>query len=131
MSLLVDIARFVTAAIFVVAGGAKLADRSGTRRALGDFGVPERLTVPGALALPLLELSASVLLILEPTAWIGGVMALALMAIFTAAIGAQLGRGRHPECHCFGRLTPEPVSALTMWRNVLLAVPPLVVVLWG
>lgn len=131
MAVIVDVSRFVTAAVFVVAGGAKFADQPGTRRALGEFGVAKRLRSAGAVLLPCFELLVAALLIIEGTSWIGGVAALAAMGAFTAAVGAQLGRGRHPDCHCFGRLQSAPIGAGTLWRNLVLGIPPLIVVLWG
>ena len=47
------VARVLLAAVFAVAGMAKLADRAGTRRALADFGTPTRVVGPMALVLPL------------------------------------------------------------------------------
>jgi uncharacterized membrane protein YphA (DoxX/SURF4 family) len=45
--------RLLLAAVFVVAGLAKLADRAGSRQAMRDFGVPVRLAAPFGLLLPL------------------------------------------------------------------------------
>ena len=42
MAIVILFARLLLAAVFVVAGVAKLADREGSRRAVADFGVPER-----------------------------------------------------------------------------------------
>ena len=50
------IARVLLALVLAVAGSTKLADREGTRRAMGDFGVPSALASPLGL-LPLAELA--------------------------------------------------------------------------
>jgi uncharacterized membrane protein YphA (DoxX/SURF4 family) len=131
VSAVVDIARFLTAAVFVVSGGAKLSDPSGTRRSLDEFGVPKRLGERGWWALPLVELGTAALMILERTSWSGAVLALALLAGFSAVMAASLGRGHRPECHCFGRLHSEPIGARSLLRNAVIAVPALVVILWG
>ena len=119
------------AAVFVVAGASKLLDSSGTREAVVGFGLPEQLASPVAVLLPWVELGTAVLLIVPATSWWGGLLALVLLAVFTAAVSASLGRGRAPACRCFGQLTPSPVNTLTIVRNVLLAVPALVVVIAG
>jgi uncharacterized membrane protein YphA (DoxX/SURF4 family) len=48
--------RLVLAAVFAVAGVAKLADRAGSRQAIVDFGLPARLATPLGILLPLYEL---------------------------------------------------------------------------
>lgn len=125
------IARLVMAAVFVVAGASKLLDRSGTREAVVGFGVPKEFASPVAILLPWVELGTAVLLVVPATSWWGGLLALVLLAVFTAAVSASLGRGRAPACRCFGQLTPSPVNTLTIVRNALLAVPALVVVIAG
>src|SRR6266571_3837083 len=49
MTLALLIARLVLSLVFLVAGLTKLADRTGSRQALLDFGVPARLARPGGL----------------------------------------------------------------------------------
>ncbi|HEY8745519.1 MAG TPA: MauE/DoxX family redox-associated membrane protein [Chloroflexota bacterium] len=114
-------ARLLLAAVFAVAGIAKLLDRSGSRQAMRDFGVPERLTAPAGLLLPLGELAVAVLLVPARTAWVAAVAALALLALFIGGIGLTLARGRRPDCHCFGQLHSAPVGWRTIARNGLLA----------
>jgi uncharacterized membrane protein YphA (DoxX/SURF4 family) len=46
-------ARVIVAVVFVAAGVAKLADRTGTRRGIAGFGVPPALVNPVAIILPL------------------------------------------------------------------------------
>src|SRR4051794_19068483 len=69
------VARLALALIFPVAGAAKLADLPGSRNALEDFGVPMRLARPFAVLLPLAELLTAALLLFEPTAQAGAVLA--------------------------------------------------------
>ena len=56
IAVLALVARVLLAAVFAVAGAAKLRDRPGTRQAVVDFGAPERLAGPLAVLLPLAEL---------------------------------------------------------------------------
>lgn len=115
------VARIVLAAVFVVAGLAKVADRRGARTAARDFGAPEWLAGPLAVVLPLAELAVAVLLVPAATAVWGALGALALLAVFTVAIGAAMARGKAPDCHCFGQLHSEPAGWSTLVRNGVLA----------
>jgi peroxiredoxin len=115
------IARFALAAVFAVAGLAKLADLPGSRQALVGFGVPELLARPGAIALPVAELAVAVLLIPAATAAIGAAGALVLLLGFCAGIARSMARGEAPDCHCFGQLHSEPVGWPTLIRNLALA----------
>src|SRR5205823_12170182 len=71
------IARIGLAAIFAVAAVAKLADRSGARATLVEFGLPPNLAGLGAIALPVLELTIAVLLFPTLTARWGALAAAA------------------------------------------------------
>ena len=121
MSAALLIARLVLAAVFAVAGVAKLADLQGSRRAVAAFGVPTGLAGVVGVALPLAELAVAVLLLPEATAWWGALGALLLLLLFCAAIGVSLARGRAPDCHCFGQLHSAPAGRSTLLRNGALA----------
>lgn len=109
------------AAVFAVAGAAKLADRNGARKAAVDFGAPEALAGPLAVAIPIAELAVAVLLLFASTARWGALGALALLTVFSGAIALALARGRAPDCHCFGQLHSEPAGRKALVRNSLLA----------
>lgn len=121
MDILLLLCRLFLAGVFGVAAAAKLADRSGTVKVVGEFGLPASLARPVSLLLPLAELAVAVLLIITGTAWWGGLGALALLLLFTAGIAFNLARGRKPDCHCFGQLRSAPVGRSTLLRNVLFA----------
>ena len=121
MEIVLLLARLLLASVFVVAGAAKLVDREGSRRAIADFGVPAPLTTPLGVLLPLAELVVAAALIPASTAWWGAAGALALLLLFVAGIGANLARGRKPECRCFGQLHSEPAGWNTLARNGFLA----------
>ncbi len=112
--------RLALAAVFVVAALAKLADRDGARRSLVDFGVPVRLAPAVAVALPLAELLLAAGLVVSATAWVAALGAAGLLGAFTLAVGVTLARGRESDCHCFGRLSAEPVGPRTLARNLSL-----------
>ena len=118
---LVLAARLVLAVCFAVAGGAKLADREGTREAVVAFGAPARLAGPLALILPVAELSVAVLMLFSATSVAGAAAALGLLVLFSAAIAVSLARGQAPECHCFGQLHSSPAGWKTLARNGALA----------
>jgi thiol-disulfide isomerase/thioredoxin len=51
----------------------------------------------------------------------GALGALTLLAVVSAAVAANLVRGRAPECHCFGRLSARAVGWSAVARNGVLA----------
>jgi len=120
MAVALLLCRVGLAAVFAVAGAGKLADRAGARKAAVDFGAPEALAGPLAVALPLAELAVAALLLPQGTARWGAVGAAVLLAVFSAAIGLALARGRAPDCHCFGQLHSEPAGPKALARNGLL-----------
>jgi uncharacterized membrane protein YphA (DoxX/SURF4 family) len=67
------IARLVLAAVFSLAGVAKLSDLKGSRRAIIDFGVPSAIAAPLGLLLPVAELGVAATLLPATTAWWGAV----------------------------------------------------------
>jgi peroxiredoxin/uncharacterized membrane protein YphA (DoxX/SURF4 family) len=121
MELTLLAARLLLAAVFLLAGAAKLGDRAGASKALGDFGLPPSLAQPLSLLLPAAEILIAVALVVAPLAWYGACAALALLAILVLGIGANLVRGRKPDCHCFGQLHSAPVGWTTLARNGVLA----------
>jgi thiol-disulfide isomerase/thioredoxin/uncharacterized membrane protein YphA (DoxX/SURF4 family) len=114
------VARLILALVFLVAGFAKLADRSGSRQAIIDFGLPVSLASLLGLLLPLAELVVAALLLVTRSAWLGAIGAGALLLAFIAGISINLAQGRRPDCHCFGQLESEPVGGRTLARNIVL-----------
>jgi uncharacterized membrane protein YphA (DoxX/SURF4 family)/peroxiredoxin len=125
------IARLCLAAVFVIAGVAKLADRPGTRQALANFDVPARLIDPFVLLLPLAELAAATALVFPTTARWGAAGGLLLLALFVMGLTRVLRRGEAPDCHCFGQLHSKPASWTTVARNLVLTLPAAYVALTG
>ena len=115
------IARLLLAAVFTLAGVAKLSDLKGSRKAIIDFGLPAPLASPLALLLPLAELAVAAALIPASSAWWGALGALGLLLLFVMGISINLARGKKPECHCFGQLHSAPAGWKTLARNGVLA----------
>jgi methylamine dehydrogenase accessory protein MauD len=109
------------ALVFAVAGAAKFADRTGSRQAIINFGVPGSLATPLGLFLPLAELAVAGALIPAASAWWGAIGALSLLLLFVMGITINLARGRKPDCHCFGQLHSSPAGWKTLGRNGILA----------
>ena len=123
--------RIVLAAVFAVAGVAKLLDAGGSRGALEGFGVPRAAARPAGTVLPVVELAIAAGLLVPASAWWSALAAAGLLAVFMAAIGVSMARGAAPGCHCFGRLHSAPVSWRTQVRNGVLAAAAGVAVLAG
>ncbi len=123
--------RVVLALVFGVAGIGKLADRAGARQSIREFGMPGAMAGSLATALVAAELVGAAALLTGRWSWWGATIALALLALFIAAIVANLLRGRTPDCHCFGKLHSEPVGWSTVARNLVLASLAVAVLLQG
>lgn len=115
------LAKVLLAGVFGFAGVAKLADREGVRRSLVAFGLPVGVVVPLGWVLVCCELGVALALLVGSAARAGAVGALVLLVGFSAAVAWNVRRGRHPECHCFGRLGSAPVGWSTVARNGFLA----------
>src|SRR5215211_5299669 len=124
------IARLLLAAVFTLAGVAKLADREGSRQAIVDFGAPSAIAAPLGLLLPLAELVVAATLLPASTAWWGALGALTLLSVFVVGISINLAHGRKPDCHCFGQLHSALAGWKTLARNGALAAVA-GFVLWG
>lgn len=121
MDVLVLVLRLALGAVFVLSGVSKLADSSGTRDAVREFGAPAALVRPIAFLLPIGELTVVGLVLFPATAVAGALLALALLAAFSVAIAVNLRKGRRPNCHCFGQIGSEPIGARTLGRNAGIA----------
>jgi len=123
--------RIVLTVVFALAGLTKLADRTGTRRTLGDFGVAEPVASPAAVLVPVGELAVAAGLLFTGSARAGAAGALVLLAMFSAGITASLARGQRPDCHCFGQVRSTPIGPDTLVRNAVLAGAAAAVAAWG
>jgi thiol-disulfide isomerase/thioredoxin/uncharacterized membrane protein YphA (DoxX/SURF4 family) len=121
MEIVLLVIRLILFGVFAVSGVTKLIDGEGTEKALRDFGMPAEFTRFFALALPLAEIVFAVSLLFVSMSWVGAAGALLLLATFTGGMAWQMWQGRAPDCHCFGQIHSEPVSAKSVVRNLIFA----------
>lgn len=120
MDTLVELARILLAALFAVAGIAKLGSRASTKVAVAAIGVPGRLAPAVSVALPSVELALAVVLLVPQLARWGAMCAIVLLVSFSLAIGGALARGRDAACNCFGTLGSARVGWRSLARNAVL-----------
>jgi peroxiredoxin len=117
---ILELARFVLAGVFLVSAVAKLADRAGSWRALVGFGAPERLARPLGCLVVGAELAVAVALLWGRARVAGALGAVVLVSVFSAVVVVTVATGRRAECHCFGRLSAGRVGWPSVARNALL-----------
>lgn len=123
--------RILLAGIFALAGIAKFLDLKGSRKAFMDFGIPPSLALPGAIALSIAEIIIAAMFLSIATSWYAAIGASFLLLLFIIQMSYQMARGNAPDCHCFGQVHSAPVSATSIVRNIIFAVPAIFLVLQG
>src|SRR4051812_18457090 len=94
---------WLVAVVLATSAVGKLRVRTAFRRSVADMAVlPARAVTPVATAVPVVEALAVLLLVLPPTAMLGSLLALVLLAAFTTGIVIVLRRGTQAGCLCFG-----------------------------
>jgi methylamine utilization protein MauE len=115
---------WLVAVVFGISAVGKLRTagvRAAFRRSVADMAVlPARAVAPVAVAVPIVEAAAAVLLVTPPTVALGAALALALLAAFSTGIALVLRRGTRAGCRCFGT-TERPYRRSHLVRNALLA----------
>lgn len=124
------ISRLVVGVLFGLSAVGKLADPGGTRKAVGEFGVPVRWVAVVGWGLPALEGLVAIAVLVPWTVFPGAALALLLLVVFTLAVARLLKRGERPACSCFGAMSAEPIGARTLVRNGVLLVLVMLVA-WG
>lgn len=114
------VSRLMLGMVFGLSAAGKFLDGAGTRRAVGEFGVPVRAVPPVAAALPWVEAVLAVAVLLPATAVPAAAGALALLLVFTAAVLWLLRAGKRPSCACFGAASERPIGWGTVARNGVL-----------
>ncbi|HEX6017431.1 MAG TPA: MauE/DoxX family redox-associated membrane protein [Burkholderiaceae bacterium] len=111
----------VVGAVLLIGAVEKLREPESWRDALENYKLLPSAAVPAfARTLPLLEILAGVLLLPLATRQLGALVALALLAMFTAAIAINLLRGRDRiDCGCGGN-AHTPLSTAVVLRTVVL-----------
>jgi len=108
---------FVLAIVFVQAAVAKAVRPTDTTAGFLALGVPGAPAM--ARIVPLVEVGVAFGLLSVPR--IGGVAALVTLAGFSAFVGRAISAGVRSGCNCFGQRKGDPVSAVDLVRNALLA----------
>jgi len=120
------IARLGLALLFGAALAHKLRDPDGFAATVRDYRMlPARLSAatakPIALALAAAEAATAVLLAVPAVDPAGPTLALLLLALYGAAIGTNLARGRRDiDCGCLGPAHRQPLSGWLLVRNGVL-----------
>jgi len=114
--------------LVLLLGGAlvhKLRSLRAFRAAVRGFGiVPDAFLGAAALAVPIVEGVTLALLVARPT--IGGPAAAALLGGYAVAMALALARGRGgADCGCGGPAGTQPLRGGLIARNVVLALPAL------
>lgn len=104
------VASLVLGAVFIVSAVTKLVDVAGWLRQAAGLAVP--VAVAGVV--PFVELAVGAATATQLAAPLPAAVALGLLVAFTALIGWNLMRGRHPPCACFGATSTTPIS----WRHI-------------
>lgn len=105
------VASLALGAVFLVAGGSKIAAGPLWPRQAAELGAPRSL----ALVLPWWELAVGGVLVVQFATRTVGVLALLSLLGFTAALVVRLAQGRRPTCACFGAWSATPIG----WRHVV------------
>ena len=111
--------RVAVAAVFAVAGLAKLRDPASSRAAIGASGVPRRVRGVVEHTLPLVELAVAASLLLSD-ARPARLAAVALITVLNVGVGVAVLRGTTDRCGCFGRAATR-LGAPTVVRNSAVA----------
>jgi uncharacterized membrane protein YphA (DoxX/SURF4 family) len=123
--------RLAAAAIWLVAGIAKLADLTSFKQEVAAYDVlPSALVEPVAYALPFVEVSLGVYLLVGLLVRPAALLSTALMLLFIGVQAQAWARGLSIECGCFGSLSKETVGAGSIARDIALALPGLVLLIW-
>ena len=116
--------RLVIGSAFIYAGWLKAQDPVGFADSVASFAIlPSPLISAFALAMPMFEILAGVLLILGKPARIGALGLMVLTSVFCVALVAAIVRGLRVNCGCFGPSvsTSDPWADLGRDLGILLA----------
>ncbi len=114
--------RLVLGALLLIAGVTKLTDRPAFYSAVSDYDVlPPAVARPFALLVPWLEAVLGALLLLGLGTVPAAALAVPLFGSFGIAIGVNILRGRHFDCHCFGSAHSDRIGWPALLRSLALA----------
>jgi uncharacterized membrane protein YphA (DoxX/SURF4 family) len=123
--------RLTAAAIWLVAGSAKLADLTQFHALVDGYELlPHVLEAPFAYALPLVEVCLGVYLAIGLFVRPAAIFGCALMVVFVAAMTQAAVRGLALDCGCFGSVAAEQVGSGAALRDAALGAPSFVLAIW-
>jgi hypothetical protein len=110
------VAGFVLGGVLLVSGALKLAAGPQWAAQAAAVGAPA-IAVP---VVPWVELALGALLVAGVERTVVGLLAAALLTVFTGLLVVRVAEGRRVPCACFGRRSARPVGAGAIARNVVL-----------
>lgn len=123
--------RLIAAAIWLVAGSAKLADVTAFKQEVAAYDIPpSSLVEPIAYGLPFIEIGLGIYLVLGLFVRPAAALSLGLMLLFIGVQAQAWARGLSIECGCFGSLSRQTVGLGSILRDVALALPSLLLLMW-
>jgi uncharacterized membrane protein YphA (DoxX/SURF4 family) len=115
----VRIAQVAIGLVFLAAALAKIGDATYFAQQVHNFRLApiwsEHLV---AMTLPWIELVAGLALVVGPRRRAGALIVLALMLLFTIAVGTAWARGLDFTCGCFGKASASGIGARKFFENV-------------
>lgn len=106
---------------FLAGAASKAMSPASFRATIAAFGV-RHLSAVLARALPILEGTAAVGLMLPLSRGASGAVLITLLLVYSGAVLASLLRGDRVPCNCFGSLSDGQISEWTLARNAVLGV---------
>jgi uncharacterized membrane protein YphA (DoxX/SURF4 family) len=110
------------AALWIASGVHKLRDPGGFAGALAAYALlPQRAVGIVARALPLIEITVAIGLLLRVSREAAALVSALLLGLYALAIAINLRRGRSElDCGCFGFGRRSTISITLLWRNAAL-----------
>jgi len=128
--------RLGLAAVWLVAGGAKVGDLAGSGRAVNAYDVmPYDLAKVIGAALPLVEVALGLLLLVGLATRLAAGISVGLLVVFIAGISQAWARGLQIDCGCFGSggqlaAGQSPTYGPEILRDLGFLVLAVVLVIW-
>jgi len=116
---IVRLAQLAIGVLFLVAALGKIGDLSNFAQQVHNYRLaPMWSQNLIAMTLPWIELVAGLALVLNVRPRAGATILLALMLVFTVAVGAAWARGLDFECGCFGKASASRIGAQKFFENL-------------
>jgi len=113
------VTRLTLGLVFVIAALTKVGDVAWFGQQVHNYRiVPDWAENLLTIVLPWIELVAGLALVTGVRARAGAVVALALMLVFTVAVGAAWARGLDFRCGCFGKVGAATIGAHKFLENL-------------